>query len=123
MNEAAFAQNTNNMLDIFVILAGVYLICSSIVMKVRGEIPKSLISKNIDPDRAKDKPGYIEHMFLPCIFMGILLVAGGGVFTVFSFLHIEMPAMAPTVFYLGSMAIIIAFGVYTMNMQRRYLRE
>lgn len=123
MDENAFSQNSNSLLDILVIGAGIYLIYSAVIMKLKGEIPKSLISKNLDPDKAPDKQGYIEHMFIPCILMGILLMVGGGVFTAFTYLHLTMPETAPTVFYLGSMAIVIAFGVYSMNMQKRYLKE
>ncbi len=123
MNESAFAQSTNSILDIMVVGAGIYLIWSALMMKLKGIIPKSLISKNIDPDKAPDKQGYIEHMFIPCILMGLLMAAGGGVFTLMTYLHIAMPEMGPTVFYLGSMAVVIAFGVYSMNMQKRYLKE
>ncbi len=123
MNEKSFGQNADSFLDILVAGAGIFLIYAAVVMKVKGEIPKSILSKNIDLDTAPDKEGYISHMFIPCICMGILLLAMGTALIAFTYLSFTLTETQMTAFYIGSMAVVIAFGVYTMNMQNRYLKK
>ncbi len=123
MNEMAFGQSADSFLDILVVAAGLYLVYAGIIMKLKGEIPKSILSKNIDLDNAPDKAAYIRNMFIPCICMGALLIIGGGVFTAFAFFNITLSSNVIMGFYIGSMAVVIAFGVYMMNMQNRYLKS
>ncbi|MBO6112658.1 MAG: hypothetical protein J6P45_06390 [Lachnospiraceae bacterium] len=123
MNEGALGQNADYFLDLLLVAAGGYLIYAAIVMKVTGRIANTLISRNIDPDRAPDKEGYIRRMFIPCIIMGCLMVLCGLFTVIIPRVSLNLPSYAPVALYLFSMGLVIAFGVYSINLQNRYLKN
>lgn len=121
MDESAMFGKADSFLDYVILGAGVYLIYAGIIMKTAGRIPKSLISKNVDLDNAPDKDEYINNMFLPCIVLGLIMLLCGASTWILPALGIELPEKMTMITSLISMTIVILFGVFSMNMQKKYL--
>ena len=121
MNESAMFDRADSFLDYVILGAGVYLIYAGIIMKVAGRIPKSLISKNVDIENAPNKEEYINNMFLPCIVLGFIMLLCGASTWILPALGIAIPEKMTMITSLISMTIVILFGVFSMNMQKKYL--
>ena len=123
MDESAMFGKADSFLDYVIIGAGLYLIYAGIIMKTAGRIPKSLISRNIDVENAPDKDEYINNMFLPCIVLGIIMTVCGASTWILPALGIVLPVKTTMVTSLISMTIVILFGIFSMNMQKKYLAK
>ncbi|MBR5376083.1 MAG: hypothetical protein IK139_02275 [Lachnospiraceae bacterium] len=123
MDESSMFGKADSFLDYVIIGAGIYLIYAGVIMKVAGRIPKSLISRNIDVENAPNKDEYINNMFLPCIVLGIIMAACGASTWILPGLGIILPEKTTMVTSLISMAIVILFGIFSMNMQKKYLSK
>ena len=123
MDESSMFGKADSFLDYVIIGAGIYLIYAGVIMKVAGRIPKSLISRNIDIENAPNKEEYINNMFLPCIVLGIIMAACGASTWILPALGIILPEKTTMVTSLISMAIVILFGIFSMNMQKKYLSK
>ncbi len=121
MDESAMFGKADSFLDYVILGAGIYLIYAGIIMKAAGRIPKSLISKNVDVDNAPNKEEYISNMFLPCIVLGFIMVLCGASTWVLPALGIALPEKMTMITSLISMTIVILFGIFSMNMQKKYL--
>ena len=122
MNEAQMGQDADYFMDIMILVAGVYMVYAGLLMKSTGKITKSFVSRNIDIDNAPEKDKYIKHMFLPTMLIGIMMLFCGFFPMIVPQLNITLPENSSIVLYLISMGLIIAFGVYSLNMQNRYLK-
>ncbi len=114
-------EKADSFLDYVIIGAGVYLIYGGLLMKLAGRIPKSLISRNIDPENATDKDAYISNMYLPCIVLGLIMILCGTSTWILPALGIMLPEKTTMVTSLIAMTIVILFGIFSMNMQKKYL--
>ncbi|MCR5487685.1 MAG: hypothetical protein K6F35_09190 [Lachnospiraceae bacterium] len=115
-------DTTNLFLDILVIAAGLYLVYSAILMRLRGEIQGSLISRNIDLKNAPDKQGYIRVMFWPNLLAGVMLALCGITTSVLPRLGVVLPEQINTWVFLVALVVIMAYGILSMNAQNKYLR-
>lgn len=123
MNEAQTLQNSNNIMDIIILAAGAYMIYAGLLMKSTGKIAKSFISRNIEIENAPQKDKYIKYMFLPTMFIGVLMLFCGLLPMVVPMMNIALPENFAATVYFVSLGLVIAFGVYAINMQNRYLKN
>ncbi len=123
MNELSMFNSADGFLDLIIIAAGGYLMYAALIMKVAGKIPSTLISRNVDPEKASNKEEYIKNMFIPSLIMGLILVLSGLSNYILPAIGIILPEKGPMIISIVSMAIVIIFGIYSMNMQKKYLRE
>ena len=67
-----------SILDIIVLLVGVYAFYSCYLMKTTGEVKTKLVlSDHTDINKCKDKKGFIDYMFLKLLILGIVSVVYG----------------------------------------------
>ena len=123
MNETGMFQHADNFLDYVIVGAGLYLIYGALSMKITSRIPKSLVSRNIDIENAPRKDDYISNMFLPSIVLGLILVLCGLTTWVLPAAGIAVPEKTPMITSLIAMALVILFGIFSMNMQKKYLQK
>lgn len=107
-------------LDILIVAIGLYLAYVGIDMKRSGVLKSnSMVSKNVDLNKAKDMQGYIQYMYKKMIAFGILIaVAGGADYYNETQLHLPYVAISICGVYL---VLVIIYAVVSMKAQRKYL--
>lgn len=94
--------NILSLVDLFISLAGAYLIYSAIIMKRKGEFNESLLwNKNTEKKRCKDKEGFIRFFFPHMLGVGVIIFADG----IISYLGDRMSHLR----YLQNITLVIAF--------------
>lgn len=67
-----------DVLNIVIIFSGIYLIYSSISMKVKGEIIANVVlNKSTSENAIKDKEGFINFIYGKLLAIGIIIVLSG----------------------------------------------
>ncbi len=115
-------DNTNMFLDLLMIAAGGYLVYCAFLMKLKGEIGTSLISRNVDLSQAPDKAGYIRTMFLPNLIMGLFMILSGVSTSFLPKIGIGLPEKASTWIFLAALVLLVIYGIVSMNAQNKYLK-
>ncbi len=112
----------DSFIDVVIFLAGGYMIYSAIIMKTKGEVLSSFMSKDIDWKRASEenKKAYIRIMFPANIIMGIVMMAISAVFTFGE--RMGLTGTAESILIAIALLICIAYGAVLMNYQNKYLR-
>lgn len=106
--------------DLLIAGSGVYLIYIAILMKWKGEIRKGvLVSKDVNPERIRDKEGFINYMFPKTIVIGALTVAVGCINM--SSPYISGSAWLPLAITAGYFAALMAFASFTMKARRKFI--
>ena len=123
MNETGMFEKADSFLDYVILGAGIYLIYGGLLMKLAGKIPKSLISRNIDPENAPDREAYINSMYLPCIVLGLIMILCGTSTWILPMTGIVLPEKTTMITSLVAMTVVILFGIFSMNMQKKYLSK
>ncbi len=123
MNENQMFDRADSFLDLVIIGAGGYLMYCALVMKISGKVPSTLVSRNVDPENSPHKDEYIKSMFLPTLLMGLIMVLCGISAYLLPAVGIILPANSGIITSLISMAIVVIYGIYTMNMQKKYLKD
>ncbi len=123
MNETGMFSQADNFLDYVIVGAGLYLIYGALSMKIASRIPRSLVSRNIDIENAPHKEEYINNMFLPSIVLGLILILCGLSAWAFPAMGIIVPEKTPMATSLIAMCLVILFGIFSMNMQKKYLQK
>ncbi|MBQ7463334.1 MAG: hypothetical protein IJS86_00580 [Lachnospiraceae bacterium] len=123
MNESGMFQKADNFLDYVIVGAGLYLIYCALSMKITSRIPKSLVSRNIDTDNAPHRDEYISNMFLPSIVLGLILMLCGLSTWALPAMGVAVPEKTPMITSLVAMSLVILFGIFSMNMQKKYLQK
>lgn len=106
-------------ITIFIFLWGLYLLYMTVKMKATGEIPSQMVSNKINLDRAKDKEGYIAHMYKVNMIFGILICVLSGVL-----IYETMRPISQWVHYVangGYLVGLIVYAVITVKAQNKYL--
>ncbi len=113
----------DSFIDVVIFLAGGYMIYSAIIMKTKGEVLSSFMSKDIDWKRASEenKKAYIRIMFPANIIMGIVMMAISAVFTFGE--RMGLTGTAESILIAIALLICIAYGAVLMNYQNKYLSE
>ena len=112
-------MTSNFMLHILILLSAFYLFYVSLQMKASGKIPASLVNRNIDLEKSKDKEGYIKKMFPISLILGFITF-GLGIAAVANDTFLYYPYM-DTAAMLGYAAVVIFYGLYSMRCMKRFL--
>lgn len=108
-------------IEIGLFACGIYLIIRSILMKKSGTIPNLIVNGKINLERARDKEGYINYMFIRTIVFGALISVSS------AFLAISdsgLCAVNPILLLLVQIvyvAALIYFAVVSVKAQNRFL--
>ena len=115
-------NNMDSFLDIMIFFAGAYLIYSAFIMKTKGEVASSLLSRNIDWKHVKEenKKAYIKVMIPANIVMGITMILISGVFVFGD--RIGLSGTGVNILIAVALLICIAYGAIIMNYQGKYLK-
>lgn len=106
-------------ITLFIFAWGIYLIYMTVKMKTSGVIPKQMLSNKINLDRAKDIPGYINHMYKINMIFGILICVLSGILIYENFRPInEWVHIAANAGYLVG---LIVYAVIAVKTQNKYL--
>lgn len=108
-----------SILDVVILMGGIYLLWSAIKMRSKGKVAGILLSKGMDLSKAKDTPGFIRAMYIPTIIMGILCTVSGVVgFAVVYWPQLMMPQLLLTILaFVG----LITYGYLNVRAQKKYL--
>lgn len=111
-------MNFGTILDLVIMICGVYVIYETVRMKTGSEIPEMFTGKGFMMEQAKDPAGFIRFMVPFTFGTGIALLASG-VFGVFGIL--ENYPLAETVMRVVLVAVIVVYGMVLMYAQKKYL--
>lgn len=115
-------DNMDTLMNTLIILAGIYLLYSAVVMKLKGEVGSSFMSRDIDWAHVPEdnKKAYIKVMMPANIIMGIVMIATGAVFSFGDKLGLN--AIGTNIMIAVALLICVAYGVIIMHFQSKYLR-
>lgn len=109
-----------NIFDLLITGSGLYLIYAAAIMKWKGEIKKGvLIAKDVEPERIRDKEGFINYMFPKSLFVGALTAAMG--ILSMTGAYAEGPAWVSAAVIAGYLAALILFGALTMKAREKFI--
>lgn len=109
----------NGILEIFLLIAGIYYLYMVFKMKREQVIPKNLVSPKINLERSHDIPGYIDYIFVRGIVFGSLLIIFSAVIIVSLFMVIH-PILV-LICELGYIGALIWYTVISIKAQNKYL--
>ena len=110
---------SENFLDVFIIIAGLYLVFSAIRMNMTREVSTVLISKGADLDKAFDKEGFIKAMYGKTVLIGFFsaLVGVVDILNTQYFLIPYFNLVMCLVFFM----IVMIYAKMNMDAQKKYL--
>ncbi|MDE7184479.1 MAG: hypothetical protein K2O40_08395 [Lachnospiraceae bacterium] len=111
-------MNFGMILDILMMICGVYVIYETVQMRTGSRIPEMFIGKGFLAERAKDPAGFIRFIFPYTFGTGIALLMSG-LFGAFEIL-MAYP-FAETVMRVMLVVVIVAYGMVLMYAQKKYL--
>ena len=107
------------MLDIIMLLAGVYVLYGWYLLQFKGEIKQGLlIPKDMDPGRCKDFEGFRKATSLPVLLTGLVALASGGIG-----LYQDYVAMLPAVLYWVSFVLFLGVLVWYMIVAKKAMKK
>ncbi len=115
-------DNMDTLMNTLIILAGFYLLYSASVMKLKGEVGSSFMSRDIDWAHVPEdnKKSYIKVMMPANIVMGLIMIATGAAFTFGD--RLGLNGIVTNVLIGVALLICVAYGVIIMHFQSKYLR-
>lgn len=108
-------------LDGIIIACGLYLLVSALMMNARKELPKMLISSNLDISKLKKKDNYIKTMFPTTVIMSIVIIAGG--LADIYFAESEYARIIQMITFVSMGIAIIVYGIISVKAQRKLVEE
>lgn len=106
-------------IDILCILCGAYLVYAAIVMKTQGRIINNvLLKKGMDENSLKDKEGFIRFLFAKVLLVGILVIIGGIINWVNTYL--SGPKVVTTITCCVFAVAVIGYGIVTNIAMRKF---
>ncbi len=107
-------------LEIFLVIAGIYLLNMGIKMAVKHEIPTGMVSPKVNLERASNKDGYIKFMTVRTLICAclmtvsaLILVIGNNIYPLNSLL-----VFIAEVVFIG---VVIYYSVITIKATNRFL--
>ena len=115
-------DNMDTLMNTLIILAGFYLLYSAVIMKLKGEVGSSFMSRDIDWAHVPEdnKKAYIKVMMPANIVMGLVMIATGAVFSFGD--EIGLNGISTNILIGAALLICVAYGVIIMHFQSKYLR-
>ncbi len=112
--------NMDTFVNAMIFLGGGYMLFAAYMMKFKGEVPKSFLSRDLNWDTARDKEGYIRFMFPANIIMGLLMIILGLCLTFEE--KLGLVGDKEMILLLAAFILVLIYGVIAMHMQTKYLR-
>ena len=101
---------------------GIYVFYACFQLKVKGLVNTSiLLPKSIDPDKCRDKVGYIKEVFPKMLLFGTVITAYGVIELVNTYV-VEVGALL-AVFMILPFAVLIWFGVTISRLNKKYFQD
>lgn len=107
-------------IDGIVLACGIYMLYSAYLMKTKGELKVGwLVSKNINLERSKDVPGYIEYMYSKILVFAVCTIIYGAI-GVYSTYYKPL-GMIQTASFGIFFVVVICFAVVSTKASKKYL--
>lgn len=105
-------------LDLLIMVCGIYVVYQAIRMKSTNQIPEMLVGKDFPIERAKDSAGFIRFTFPYTTAIGIVLLTTGlaGALDIL----VGYP-LAKNVMRVVLVIGVTAYGVMLIQAQKKYL--
>lgn len=115
-------NNMDSIMNIIIILAGLYLLYTAFMMKTRGEVASGFMSRDIKWDQVpkEKKQAFIKIMFPANIAMGIIMTGMGVVFSFGD--RLGLPVMGESLIIGIALVFFVIYGAVLMNAQNKNLR-
>lgn len=111
-------MNFGIILDLLIMLCGVYTVYWAVQMKSTNKIPPMLVGKNFPINRAKDPAGFIQFTFPFTLAVGMIIVAVGLISTLGFFTTYPI---AETMMWMLLIIVLVVYSVFLMRAQKKYL--
>lgn len=113
-------MNFGGMIDGIIFICGIYMLYSAYLMKTKGELKAGiLVSKNVNLERSKDLPGYIQYMYPRSIIfaVGILIYSTVALYSAYVTDLGTIPIITSGIF----IVVVVWFGVVSMRANKKFL--
>lgn len=108
------------LIDGIILACGFYMIYSAYLMKTKGELKVGwLVSKNINLERSKDIPGYIDYMYSKVIAFAICTIIYGGI-GLYSTFYTPLGIIQVASFGIF-FVIVVLFAIISTKATKKYL--
>ncbi|WP_099468288.1 hypothetical protein [Konateibacter massiliensis] len=107
-------------IDGIILACGVYMLYSAYLMKTKGELKVGwLVSKNVNLQKSKDLPGYINYMYPRVLFFAVctLIYSVVGLYSS----YYAALGMIQTVTFGGFFVIVVWFAYVSTKASKKYL--
>ncbi|MBQ3393436.1 MAG: hypothetical protein IJG52_08505 [Lachnospiraceae bacterium] len=112
-------MKTMNLGDTIILFVGFYFLISTAMMKVHGKVNRMMKSKKYDETKAKDLPGFINHMFVPNIVIGVITMIVG--FAHYFAVDIYGKQQLGLYIYVAYVVVFFIYAIYLALAQKKYL--
>lgn len=107
-----------SLMDIIIVLSGIYILYNFYLLKFKGEIKESLLlPKDIPVKKCKDKAGYIAEMSPKVLVLGIVITICG----LLGVAETQMQLLGN--WYLLVMAVFLAVIIWFVVASRKALKK
>lgn len=107
-----------SLMDIIIVLSGIYILYNFYLLKFKGEIKESLLlPKDIPVKKCKDKAGYIAEMSPKVLILGIVTTICG----LLGVVETQMQLLGNG--YLIVMAVLLAVIIWFVLASRKALKK
>ncbi|MCR5747585.1 MAG: hypothetical protein K6G03_07740 [Lachnospiraceae bacterium] len=113
-------NDMDSFMNAIIYIGGAYLIFSAIMMKTKGTVSSTFLSRDLDWSTARDKEGYIKVMFPVNLVMGLIMIATGVTLTYEAKLGTK--GITESIILLVAFIIVIIYGIIAMKAQNKYLK-
>ncbi len=113
----------NAMMDIIVLLAGLYILYGYYLLTVKKELKHGLlVSDKFPAETCKDRDAYGSYIGLPTLLLGIAGVASGGIGLYKDYAHAASNVVnyANIILYFALLAALVFFIVRTKQAQKQF---
>lgn len=108
------------LIDGIIFACGIYMFYSAYLMKTKGELKVGwLVSKNINLERSKDVPGYINYMYPRVLFFAICVL----IYSVINFYstYLSSLGMIQMATFVLFFIVVIWFAYISTRASKKYL--
>ncbi|MCR4704752.1 MAG: hypothetical protein K5641_01685 [Lachnospiraceae bacterium] len=113
-------NDINLLIDIMIILTGVFLLKNILTMKKTGRLERGfMLGKNMDISNPKDPEGFIRYMYVKTIVLSVLVIFTGA-FQIFADYTGEFHMIAGATSF-ALFGLLILYAVFARRAQNKYL--
>ncbi len=109
----------NNMLDIIILVIGIYFLLATNSMKINGRINRFIVGKKYDLSIAKDVPGFISYMYKKNVAIGFITLATAFIHSLYVG-HGGSNKIGNLIYGIY-LVLYMIYAVFLLKAQRKYL--